>query len=71
MKRGKNHKFCSFKKYILYGSGHTFTAYFTKSNTQPTIRKWVASFKSSLLLNNYLQRIQIIQLNEIGNYLQK
>jgi hypothetical protein len=34
------------------------------------IIKLVASFKLSLLLKNYLQRTQTLQLNEIGNYLQ-
>jgi hypothetical protein len=33
--------------------------------------KWVASFISSLLLKNYLQRLQTLQLFLIGNYLQK
>ncbi len=33
--------------------------------------KVVTSFKSSLLLKNYLQTTQTLQLNQIGNYLQK
>jgi hypothetical protein len=36
-----------------------------------TIIKCVASFQLSLLLKNYLQRTQTLQLNEIGSYLQK
>ncbi len=35
------------------------------------IIKCVASFISSLLLQNYLQRTQTLQLILIGNYLQK
>jgi hypothetical protein len=36
-----------------------------------SIIKWFPSFKLSLLLKNYLQDTQTLQLNEIGNYLQK
>jgi len=35
------------------------------------IIEWVASFKSSLLLNNYLHGTQALQLILIGHYLQK
>jgi len=41
------------------------------SKLYSTIIKCVASFNLSLLLKNYLQRTQTLQLNEIGSYLQK
>jgi predicted DNA-binding ArsR family transcriptional regulator len=43
----------------------------SKSKTTiSNITKQLASFQSSLLLNNFLRRTQALQLNEIGNYLQ-
>jgi len=48
----------------------TTTVSKTVKNTTP-VTKQLTLFKSSLLLKNYLQTIQTLKLNSIGNYLQK